>query len=279
MSDGAGRWLKDAFLINSMMGGLGEVNPPEKSLELKHTPAWPEISPTARVISWPWCFFPLTYLSSQREVHLLNFQHHGAVATRLVAGLCRAGGVSLINITGSTVWAVYLAVFMWDCWKMWFTAAVWCAGQNLTRPLIFSATDSCNFFFPSLAAAKQLSLVMNEWEKLCLCHCSRSGLNVVLFRHSPNMRRPITFAAISEGNISRTERGSAARSRRWQLGFNPLYFRVSVSLKYYIFLKYSISLVHFSWKEDFIGSPGGLAEQVLRLQKEVQGWRSSQGGL
>lgn len=138
------------------------------------------------------------------------------------------------------------------------------------------------FLFSSLAAAKQLSLVMNEWEKLCLCHCSRSGLNAVLFRYNPNMRRPITFVAISEGNISRTERGSAARSRHWQLGFNPLYFRVSVSLKYYISLKYSMSLVHFSWEEDFIGSPGGLAEeeeQVLRLQKEVQGWRSSQGGL
>lgn len=117
---------------------------------------------------------------------------------------------------------------------------------------------------------------MNEWEKLCLCHCSRSGLNAVLFRYNPNMRRPITFAAISEGNISRTKRGSAARSRHWQLGFNPLYFRASVSLKYYISLKYLISAVHFSWEEDFIGSPGGLAdeeEQVLRLQKEVQGWR------
>lgn len=136
------------------------------------------------------------------------------------------------------------------------------------------------FFFPSLAAAKQLSLVMNEWEKLCLCHCSRSGLNAVLFRYNPNMRRPITFAATSEGNISRTERGSAAPSRHWQLGFNPLYFHVSVSLKYYISLKYSISLVHFSWREDFTGSPRGLAEeQVLRLQKEDQGWRSLQGGL
>lgn len=129
------------------VGGDPQRLNPEKSLELKHTPAWPEISPTVRVISWPqcFCFFFLTHLLSWREdVHLQNFQHRGAVATRLIAELCR---VSLINITGSTVWAVYLAVFMLDRWKMWFTAAVWCASQNLTCPLIF-LPQTAVFFFP-----------------------------------------------------------------------------------------------------------------------------------